>query len=165
MNGKKFFLDVDTVQSPDLEFFTDAASSSGYDAYYKGSWFSVPWQPHQLKYAMSTMELYPIVVASFVCGSHWANKRILLHCDNEGTVAIINKGYSSTEPIANLLRNLTCKSMQHNFHLKAVHIPGKYNIKADLLSRFQIQKFLQIAPEATSHPTQLPALVMNLAES
>ena len=104
-NGEMFFLDVDTVQSPDLEFFIDAESSSGYAAYYKGSWFAVPWQPHQMEYAMSTMELYPIVVASFVWGSHWANKRILVHCDNEGTVAIINKGYSSTEPIGILLVN------------------------------------------------------------
>ena len=102
---------------------------------------------------MTSMELVPIVVASSVFGCHWEKKRILVHCDNEGTAFAIKIGYSNKVPIANLLRQLMTNSMKHNFYIKAKHIPGKNNIKADLLSRFQIAKFLQLTSEADRIPT------------
>ena len=152
-NGKNFFLDQYTVQSSDIEFYTDAASTLGYAAYFQGAWFSLSWEKDQLNFSMSEMELYPIVVAASVWGTLWAGKRILVHCDNEGTVGIINKGYSNKGSIAHLLRQLMLTSMRWNFYLRAIHIPGKINIKADLLSRFQMSKFHQVTPEADLFPT------------
>ena len=161
-NGRNFFLEKLTTPSEKIEFFTDAASTKGYGAYFQGRWFSAPWESHQLQYSMSAMELYPIVVSALVWGQMWERKRIVVHCDNEGTVGVINKGYCSKSPIAELLRELMFCSMTNNFQLKAVHIPGKKNIKADLLSRLQIHQFHQLFPEADQQPTVLPQSVLSL---
>jgi len=92
------------------------------------------------------------------------NLKILVRCDNEATVNILNKGYSSKQPIAEMIRRLMLCSMANNFLLKAVHIAGKKNIKADLLSRFQINRFHNIAPEADWLPTQLNETARKLSQ-
>lgn len=43
---------------------------------------------------MALFELYPIAVASVLCGALWSELRIVLNCDNEATIHIINKGRS-----------------------------------------------------------------------
>ena len=40
-------------------------------------------------------ELYPIIVACLSWGKYWCRKRIILSCDNEATVNIINNCRSS----------------------------------------------------------------------
>ena len=52
-------------------------------------------------------------------------------------------------------------SMSYNFTLQAVHIPGKRNIKADLLSRFQISEFKRLFPEVDKVHTYIPEDIRN----
>jgi len=44
---------------------------------------------------MSFMELYLVLAASLVWGNIWSKENILFHCDNMGSVDIINKGRSN----------------------------------------------------------------------
>lgn len=55
-----------------------------------------------------------------------------------------------------LVRRLVIASMKYNILLRAEHIPGKYNILPDLLSRLQIQKFQATAPYMDKTPTLVP---------
>ncbi|KAK6178597.1 hypothetical protein SNE40_013350 [Patella caerulea] len=105
---------------------------------------------------MAFLELYPIVVAAVLWGHTWTKKRIMFHCDNEATVHIFNKGTSKNSDIMKLMRSLIWSAAVNNYTIKSVHIPGKFNIISDALSRFQFQRFRQAAPRAALYPTQVP---------
>ncbi|KAI4799727.1 hypothetical protein KUCAC02_016695 [Chaenocephalus aceratus] len=101
-------------------------------------------------------KLYPIIIAAILWGHEWSRKAILIHTDNSAVVEILNKGRSRSLAIMQFLRRLTLISAQHQFILKAAHIPGHENGIADSLSRFQFQKFRNLAPEADLHPIPVP---------
>ena len=42
------------------------------------------------------------------------------------------------------------------------HIPGKHNIYADMLSRLQVERFLQAMPTADRAPTPIPSVVWSI---
>lgn len=44
-NGRSFFLDSFVTSSPDLELYTDAATTVGFTGYFNGKWFQGHWQP------------------------------------------------------------------------------------------------------------------------
>lgn len=111
---------------------------------------------------MAFFELYPIVMACVLWGHNWNRKRILFHCDNMSTVDIISKGRSKVKSIMKLMRKLTFHAATHHFIIHAQHIPGINNNIADSLSRYQMQKFRIIAPDAEemSVPCLLPSQIM-----
>ena len=51
-----------------------------------------------------------------------------------------------------LLRLLFLSSARYNFKVMAKHVPGKTNSIADALSRFNMQAFFQLAPQARRTP-------------
>ena len=134
----------------------------GYGGYYNGRWFAEKWPEEMLSpltdpdHSSAMFELYPIVVAASLWGSEWTSRSILVYSDNQATVAIINKGRSSSLPIMSLLRRLTWLTVTNNFIIRAAHVPGHLNAIADSLSRLLFQRFRQLAPEADFHPTPVP---------
>ena len=44
-NGRSFFLDSSVTPTPELEMYTDAASSVGFGGYFSGKWFQGQWHP------------------------------------------------------------------------------------------------------------------------
>lgn len=50
-----------------------------------------------------------------------------------------------------LLRRLVLNSLSLNAHFVALHVPGVHNSIADALSRFQGERFCELAPEAKQH--------------
>ena len=61
-----------------------------------------------------------------------------------------------------LLRHLTLLTLHHNIYICAVHIPGKHNDIADAISRFQYQRFRNLAPDADTNPSPIPETVVTL---
>lgn len=162
-NGVSMFYDQYFTSAADMELFTDASSTVGYGGYHGQQWFAEEWSEAFIQQigkgdliSMSFMELYPIVVAALLWGHQWHKKKIMFHCDNEGTVCIINKGRSKSPLIMQLMRRLTLCSMTHNFCVCAQHIPGKNNNAADFLSRQQLHLFRKIRPDADLHPQLCP---------
>ncbi len=66
-------------------------------------------------------------------------------------------GMSKAPLLMNLVRALFFIAAQHNFHVMIIHIPGVDNSIADALSRFQMNRFHQLAPDAEEQPTPTPA--------
>jgi hypothetical protein len=162
-NGVSFFYDDDPVDAADFQLYSDASGSLGYGAFFQGKWFAQAWGPDAPKLgdddmSIAFMELVPIVTCAVTWGSSWTCKRILFHCDNMTTVSIIAKGRSKSPLIMRLMRRLTLCSATYNFIVHAKHIPGKFNILSDCLSRLQISRFRRLAPDADSHPTLVPTL-------
>ena len=166
-NGRSFFLDSFVTSSPDLELYTDAASTIGFGGYFNGKWFQGHWPPHLLinkktGISIEWQELFPIVIACALWYPHFAGKRLQFWCDNESVVAIINSGHSNAPRVMDLVRFLVLISMKHNFLVRARHVPGVDNGIADALSRFQVKRFRDLAPNADRTPCFIPPSFMTL---
>ena len=51
-------------------------------------------------------EVLPVVLASAVLGNAWEKRRVIVHCDNEAAVAVLNSGYARELIIMHLLQML-----------------------------------------------------------
>ena len=166
-NGRFLFLESNATPTPDLELYTDAAGSVGFGGYFQGKWFQGHWPPHMLLnrewgISIEWQELFPIVVACAIWHPLFRGKRLQFWCDNESVVAIINSGHSKAPLIMELVRKLVLLSMEHNFLVRARHVPGVSNEIADALSRFQMQRFWALAPDADQIPCTIPPSLMTL---
>lgn len=56
------------------------------------------------------------------------------------------------------MRQLTWCSAEQNFCIYSEHLPGKTNLIADALSRFQMKKFRRLAQNANSQPLRCPPM-------
>ena len=91
-----------------------------------------------LYFHISILELYPIFLFMEILPEMFRNKTVLFHCDNSAVVEILNKQTSKDTHIMRLLRKIVLLSLKFNINIIASHIPGKYNIIADRLSRGQV---------------------------
>ncbi len=145
-NGTSLFLNSFWENSTTLSLYTDASGTLGFGGIHKNQWFQGTWLPNQTldtkNISIDWQELYAIVVASYIWGNLWAQKRILFYCDNLGVVSIINSKRSKCSRIMDLVRALTLQTLKHNFFFKALHVPGHHNDIADSISRFQQTRFV-----------------------
>ena len=159
-DGSNIFLDIATTHSPTLEFSTDASGSLGYGAIFNNLWFQGAWSKqfhaHPEQQSIAWKELFPVYLACQVWGPLWSDKRIILWCDNVSVTHILNTKSSKVTKIIDLVRNITLQTLTYNFTLNAQHVPGLDNSVSDALSRFQMQRFRQLAPQATEQPTAIP---------
>jgi hypothetical protein len=136
-----------------MHLHTDAAGSLGFGAIMNTKWFNGEWPVAMKEYNITVKELFQITLAVEIWGSSFKNRCALFHSDNQAVVHIINKQTSKDTLILKLVRRLVVASMKFNNLMKAEHIPGHFNILADLLSRFQIQQFRARAPYMNREPT------------
>ena len=135
-NGSSLLINDLWHSSETLELFTDA-SGFGFAGVLKGQWFQGQWPPSWLGLNIAIKELYPIVLALYLWPGFLADKRLLVLCDNEAVVYVINSQTSKNKELMSLIRTMTVSLMRNNVVLRAKHVPGKKNIMADALSRFQ----------------------------
>lgn len=168
-NGRTLWQDR-VVSNFDLELFTDAAGSGGFGAFLQGRWsageWPAEWQETGLVRNLAVLELFPIVLAVELWGEDFRNRRVRFHCDNLGVVQAINNNSASSPPVVRLLRHLVLTCLRINCFVSAVHVPGVDNSVADALSRFQWDRFRQLAPEAEQRgipcPERLWSIVLPL---
>ena len=95
-------------------------------------------------------EMINILVALRIWGSAWAHKRILLRSDN---MAVVRSGYTRDAHLASYIRNIWLLTATYVIQLNVVHIAGKDNKVADLLSRWSdSQKNQQQLLKLVEHP-------------
>ena len=72
---------------------------------------------------------------------------LLVHCDNQAVVAMINRLVSSCKNCMKLIRILTLDGLVHNRKLSAIYVTSKDNYLADSLSRGQMHQFRKLGPD------------------
>jgi hypothetical protein len=82
--------------------------------------------------------------------------------DNAAVVHVINKQSCKEKTLMKLVRRLVLTSLKYNIFFKAKHIPGKRNILADKLSRFQLQDAFRVAPHLNPNQTAVPAELLKI---
>jgi hypothetical protein len=115
-----------------------------------------------LRRNISFLELFPIVVALCLWGNSFANKNVIFHIDNQAVVTIIYKQTSKDPNIKTLMRRLVLVTLEFNVLIKAEHIPGYVSLISDSVSRCQLSRFLQLAPDADQLPIKRPSSIWEI---
>ena len=160
-NGYSLLLSPCWAPIPDLHVSSDAAGSVGYGAILSKDWFAGRWSPLQIPLSITYKELFPIVLAASRWGHQWSTKRVEFCSDNTAVVEVLRSGTSRDSNLMVLLRHLSLLAARHSFVFTARHIPGKSNAIADAISRFEFQRFHQLAPYASPTATSVPPWVLD----
>lgn len=161
-NGQFFFPEREWLTNEVLQLFTDSSGNAdlGCGAYFNGHWaqfrWPTEWRNNSLLRNLTFLELVPVVLALFLWGSSLRNKKILFNIDNMALVSVINKRTSKDKMVMKLLRPLVLVTMLNNVQFKGVHLSSCDNAIADAISRFQLQRFQVLAPQADPYPEPIP---------
>ena len=155
------FVDFDeAVLATEVNFFTDASRNFklGAGGICHNSWFSVRWDlqfMEKTQPSIEYLELYAVLVGAYNWIHRFANRCIIIFCDNISVVYMINRNTSSCKQCLMLIRRLVLLSMKHNVRVMANYVSSKNNKLADLLSRMKIRGFKKLSPQADKNPTLL----------
>ena len=87
---------------------------------------------------INSLEALTVLVSAKLWGKQWKGKKIVVHCDNEVSVSLINTGRSHTPFLQSCMRELEFVAAKCEFEIRANHIPGVQNRIPDALSRWHI---------------------------
>ena len=129
-NGKPIRIPpVDVVMSSD-------ASDSGWGALIESEVVSGIWSPHQAHLHINVREMLAVKLGLEGLATHLTNKHILIQADNTTVISYINRmGGTHSQQLDTLTQEIWVWAIQRGIHLSAVHLPGRFNIQADYLSR------------------------------
>ena len=145
-NGVTMIIDSNWISSDAIKLYTDAASTQGFAAVFGHRWFNGKFPQIWQSYNIAILELFPIVAALELWGSYLSNHSVLFITDNQAIVEVINKQTAKNPHLMRLVRRLVISALKCNIYFKSKHIPGKYNVIADKLSRFQETAARHLAP-------------------
>lgn len=155
-NGSSILMHEAWLSSDKIRLYTDAAGSKGFAAVLGSRWCYGAWPSEWRDLPTATLELFPITLAMQMWGHLLANHKVLFMCDNESTVAIVNKQSSRDKCIMKMVRKLVVTCMSHNVFFRAKHVSGVTNVVADRLSRFQVKQARKYAPWLNKDPDTIP---------
>ena len=157
------FLDFkDTVFADEICMYSDASRNHklGAGGYCGTSWFILKWDEYfmqQHEPSIAYLELYAVAICILNWIQRFANRRVILFCDNMSVVYMLNKNTSHCPKCLILIRMIVLHSMIHNVRVFAKHVASKDNLISDLLSRNKYQQFLEVTEgRFESQPTPIP---------
>ena len=99
---------------------------------------------------IAILEIWAVMVGIKIWAHRLRGKYFWIHVDNEAVASVLNTGASREPELQKVLREIALIAAQHEFVLKARHIPGIQNRILDWLSRWgdtqarlQFRKFAQ----------------------
>ena len=158
------FLDFDDkLYFSPLDFYTDASSTIGCGGIYQNEWFMITWEKDFLdKYSPSInyLELYGLTVAVLAWLPKFRNRNVIIFCDNQSVIYMVNNGTSGCKLCMILIRLLVLNCLLYNVKLKVKYIASKSNRYADSLSRMKYHEFRRLAKtenrEFKKFPIEIP---------
>ena len=89
-------------------------------------------------FSITHIEMWNVLVTLRMWGHMWANKSVVIKCDNQAVVSVVNTSVTKDHILATMCRNIWLETATKDINLKLIHIPGKDNVCADLLSRWHL---------------------------
>ena len=112
------------------------ASLQGLGANFNNEVYAIPIVKKYNHFGIVHLEMLNIMVAIRVWAQQWAGKTIIIVCDNEAVVSVLNSGRTRDMILAAISRNIAMESDMADINLHVIHILGKQNVIADSLSRY-----------------------------
>ena len=145
------------ITSIDLKLYTDASNvglGCSYGTHWLSSGWAEGWEPTLICH-INVRELFAVWAAVFTWGHEWVDKEVVIFSDNSSTVEAWNSGTCNDAWMMAIIRAIFFRAAKLNLNILLAYVPGLENINADLLSRFQIEEFLHLNPQADESPTFL----------
>ena len=120
------------------------------------------WDPSFIEQedpSIEYLELYAVLAMVLNWLHRFQNSRIILFCNNQIVVAMINNTTSSCPNCLILIRELVLHSLCPNVRVFVKYVPSKQNKQADYLSRLRISDFKAITPNHDEEPTEVPSTI------
>ena len=132
-NGTAFFNHTPMRKVIELD-----ACLEGLGAIYRNQVYSIRIPKNFKNYNIVHLEMLNILVALRVWSHQWTATKILLKCDNQAVVSVLNSGKTQDLTLGAMARNISMLLAIHDIELQVIHILGSDNKVADLLSRWFI---------------------------
>ena len=161
-NINRHFIEWD----PELEYlelglYTDSSRNPnlGFGCYLEAAkqWTFGKWEENFIQReepSIAYLELFALCVAIFTWEEQTKNANLLVHCDNEAVVTMVNNTTSSCKNCMYLLRMIVLNNIYFNRRLKVVYIQSKKNSIADSISRLDWKRFWSLVPKDVSRKLQ-----------
>jgi hypothetical protein len=140
-NGVSLFLEVGWTDAEVFRVQCDASGSVGGGAVFGREWIFVRWTDVERGWNIAVLELVILVVACATWGRDWARRRIMFQSDNTAVCAAVTGRRVRHLRLMSWVRELHFVEARYGFSVRVVHIPGKENTLADLISRGRIDRF------------------------
>lgn len=164
-NGTSFWRDSQLLRA-DFQVHSDAAGGHGFGLYFRGHWCAQPWPDTWLESDiirdLTFLELFPLVVAVHIWANKFCNATVRFWCDNQAVVHVVNRQTSRSVKVMRLVRAFVLQCLRINALFIVQHVPGLQNGVADALSRFQEERFRELAPAASPFPDPMPQWLWSL---
>ena len=98
---------------------------------------------HKANPSIEYLELLAVCMGVFCWSQELRNKRIVMFCDNQSVVTMINNTTSSCKNCMILIMKLVLRSLEFNMRIFSKWVQGSANLRADYLSRQKIMAFKQ----------------------
>ena len=150
------------IYATELNFYSDASRNPilGFGARFGRAYMYSQWDyDFMMKNnpSITYLELYAVVAAVLAWGHEFANKRVIIYCDNKGSCAILNNLSSKCKNCMVLVRIVVMFQMIHNIRIYANYVKTELNGPADSLSRLKISKFKRlVGSNIDEEPTNIP---------
>ena len=158
------FIQQDIQTAEILDMYSDASRNFklGFGAHCGPEWSFGQWDEQicNIKQpSIEYLELFAVLVGVLNWLILFCNRRIVLFCDNEAVVHMINNSTSKCKNCMVLIRHLVLEGLYCNTRVYAKYVRTKENCKADALSRLQWERFSKLAKDMNPHPTSIPCSI------
>ena len=145
-----------------LNFYTDAskAVSKGFGCVFNNQWAFGMWEPgyiNDCNPSIEYLELLALCIAIFIWQDEFKNMKVIIFCDNEAVVHMVNNTSAKCRNCMYLIRLLVINNLICNRVILVRHFRSE-DILADSLSRCDFRRFWANAPRSMEwDPRGLPS--------
>ena len=113
------------------------ASLQGFGARWGSQVYALTIPLGYMNFQIVHLEMLNILAAQRVWQIQWSNMKVEIACNNQAVVQVLTSGKTRALILAAIARNIQFQAALVNLSLKFTHLPGKVNVLADLLFRWQ----------------------------
>ena len=121
-------------------------------------WFFAKWEDqyiHKFNPSIEYLELLGVCMAVHIWQDLLKHRRIILFCDNQSVMTMINNTTSKCRNCMILIRKLVLLSLKLDTRVFCRWVRGKSNVESDMLSRQKISQFKKQFPDMEDEPSPL----------
>ena len=140
-----------------LFFYSDASRNPllGMGAIFNNRWLYAQWPKgfvEKYNRSIEYLELYALTIALLTWRRDYelSNARIVIFCDNESVVHMVNGLGSTCSQCMKLIRIIALEAIVWNHKVVIRHVRSEANFLADSLSRLDLEKFWSLTHPSTN---------------